>query len=210
VGAALILVVLSVLTFAKLPDIEDPPNSGPEGARLAGGVLVASTDRPTPPDGRALNIVVNGQQFLWRYTYPDGDRNVLNNPFAYEEMVVPTNTTVTLEILSQDVAHSWWVPELGGKMDAIPGYTNYTWFKITKPGVYRGQCAELCGRNHADMVARVRAVPPAEYEAWLARRKRDIAEARDAAAAEALNRIQEEEGETEEAPQEGENEESGG
>jgi cytochrome c oxidase subunit 2 len=93
-------------------------------------------------------------------------------------MVVPTNTTVTLDIVSQDVAHSWWIPALGGKQDAVPGYTNHTWFKISKPGVYRGQCAELCGRNHADMVATVRAVPPAAYDAWFARQKRDIETAR--------------------------------
>jgi cytochrome c oxidase subunit 2 len=178
-GAALILVVLAVLTFAKLSDIRDPANSGPDGATLAkGSVLVASSERRLPPDGRSLNIVVNGQQYLWRYTYPDGDTNALNNVFAYEEMVVPTNTTVTLDIVSQDVAHSWWIPELGGKMDAIPGYTNHTWFKVTRPGVFRGQCAELCGRNHANMVAAVRAVPPAQFDAWLAREKRDIEEAR--------------------------------
>ncbi len=56
--------------------------------------------------------------------------------------------------------HSWWIPELGGKADAIPGYTNQTWFKISEPGVYKGQCAELCGEDHADMRARVRAVTP--------------------------------------------------
>ena len=179
VGAALILVVLAVLTFAKLSDIQDPPNSGPAGASLANGsVLVASADRRLPPDGRSLNILVNGQQYLWRYTYPDGDDNTLNNAFSYEEMVVPTNTTVTLDIVSQDVAHSWWIPALGGKMDAIPGYTNHTWFKVTRPGVFHGQCAELCGRNHANMVARVRAVTPAEFDAWLARQKRDIETAR--------------------------------
>jgi cytochrome c oxidase subunit II len=178
-GAALILVVLSVLTFAKLSDIRDPVDSGPNGANLANdAVLVASTDRRLPPNGKSLNIVVNGQQYLWRYTYPDGDTNALNNVFAYEEMVVPTDTTVTLDIVSQDVAHSWWIPALGGKMDAVPGYTNHTWFQIAKPGVYRGQCAELCGRGHADMVARVRAVPAAQFDAWLARQKRDIEDAR--------------------------------
>jgi len=178
-GAALILVALSVLTFAKLSDIRDPVNSDAEGATVANGaVLVASTDQRLPPNGRSLNIKVNGQQYLWRFTYPDGDANALNNAFSYEEMVVPTRTTVTLDIESQDVAHSWWIPALGGKMDAIPGYTNHTWFKISRPGVYRGQCAELCGRNHANMVATVRAVAPAAFEAWLARQKRDIDKAR--------------------------------
>jgi cytochrome c oxidase subunit 2 len=185
-GAAVILVVLAVITFAKLGAIRNPPNSGPNGAQLADGVLVASgPSKRLPPNGRSLNIQVNGQQYIWRYTYPDGDTNDLNNAFSYQEMVVPVDTTVTLEIRAQDVAHSWWIPKLGGKFDAIPGYTNYTWFKI--PGrlagkVFTGQCAELCGRNHANMTAQVRAVTPQQYEQFITRRKADI-KAADAAAA---------------------------
>ncbi|HEX8768766.1 MAG TPA: cytochrome c oxidase subunit II, partial [Jatrophihabitans sp.] len=117
-------------------------------------------------------------QFLWRFTYPDGDRNPLNNVFSYEEMVVPVNTTVTLDIESQDVAHSWWIPKLGGKMDALPGYTNHAWFKATEEGVYDGNCTELCGRGHANMVARVRVVSVPEYEGWLDRQRRDIVAAK--------------------------------
>jgi cytochrome c oxidase subunit 2 len=182
VGAAVILIVLAVVTFVMLPGIRNPEETGPNGLQLADGVLTAQVDERRPPGGKSLDIVVNGQQYIWRYTYPDGDDNSLNNPFAYEELVVPTDTTVTLDILAQDVAHSWWIPELGGKFDAVPGYTNHTWFKIAKPGVYRGQCAELCGRNHANMVARVRAVPPAEFEAFLARQRRDTQAADEAAA----------------------------
>ena len=182
VGAAVILIVLAVVTFVMLPGIRNPEETGPNGLQLADGVLTAQVDERRPPGGKSLDIVVNGQQYIWRYTYPDGDDNSLNNPFAYEELIVPTDTTVTLDILAQDVAHSWWIPELGGKFDAVPGYTNHTWFKIAKPGVYRGQCAELCGRNHANMVARVRAVPPAEFEAFLARQRRDTQAADEAAA----------------------------
>ena len=182
VGAAAILIVLAVVTFIMLPGIRNPDATGANGLQLADGVLTAQVDERRPPGGKSLDIVVNGQQYIWRYTYPDGDDNSLNNPFAYEELVVPTDTTVTLDILAQDVAHSWWIPELGGKFDAVPGYTNHTWFKIAKPGVYRGQCAELCGRNHANMVARVRAVPPAEFEAFLARQRRDTQAADEAAA----------------------------
>ncbi len=183
VGAAVILVVLAVVTFAELGAIRNPPNSGADGYRAAsGGVLYATTDKRLPPNGRSLNIKVNGQQYVWRFTYADGDSNQLNNAFAYEEMVVPTNTTVTLDIEAQDVAHSWWIPALGGKFDAVPGYTNHTWFKISEPGVYTGQCAELCGRNHANMTARVRAVPPPQFERWLAGQQRDIKAADDAAA----------------------------
>lgn len=192
-GAAVILVVLAVITFSKLGAIRNPPNSGPNGAQLADGVLVASgPSKRLPPNGRSLNIQVNGQQYIWRFTYPDGDTNDLNNAFSYQEMVVPVDTTVTLEIRAQDVAHSWWIPKLGGKFDAIPGYTNYTWFKI--PGrlagqVFTGQCAELCGRNHANMTARVRAVTPQQYEQFISRRKADI-KAADAAAAVQRKRLE--------------------
>lgn len=176
VGAAVILVVLGGFTFAMLGDIRNPPNSDASGYNGPGTepVRFASAEDRQPPNGRALRIRVNGQQYLWRYTYADGDTNRLNNPFAYTEMVVPTKTTVTLEIVAQDVIHSWWIPQLGGKFDAVPGHTNYTWFKIDKPGVYRGQCAELCGRNHANMVASVRAVSPDEFKVWLAAKKRSI------------------------------------
>ena len=75
-------------------------------------------------------------------------------------MYVPINTTVTLDITASDVVHSWWIPTLGGKADAVPGYTNHTWFRISEPGVYQGQCAELCGEGHADMIARVHALTP--------------------------------------------------
>jgi cytochrome c oxidase subunit 2 len=170
VGAALILVLLAVVTFVKLDSIKNPPNSGPGGLPLASGTQFASLDQPKPPNGKSLNIDVNGQQFVWRFTYPDGT-------YAYEEMVVPIDTTVTLDIRSQDVAHSWWIPKLGGKFDAVPGYTNHTWFKITKAGIYKGQCAELCGRGHADMFAQVRAVPVPEYQAWLERQKANIQQA---------------------------------
>ena len=90
---------------------------------------------------------MNGQQYLWRYDYPGGAT-------SYYEMVVPTNTTVVLKITSSDVQHSWWIPKLGGKADAVPGHTNETWFKISKEGIYKGQCAELCGSGHADMRGR--------------------------------------------------------
>jgi cytochrome c oxidase subunit 2 len=175
-GAAVILVILAVVTFAFLDGIRNPPNSDADGfptAKVA-NVDNASAFQPRTPNGRALNIKVNGQRYAWRYTYPDADTNTLNNVFSYEELVVPTKTTVTLDIEAQDVAHSWWIPALGGKFDAVPGHTNFTWFKIPKPGVFTGQCAELCGRNHADMVAHVRAVTPAAFKTWLADKKSEI------------------------------------
>jgi cytochrome c oxidase subunit 2 len=187
VGAALILVFIAAFTFATLPSIRNPPNSDASVGQVAGvtsGVAVAQTEK-LPPNGKSLRIDVNGQQYVWRYTYADGDNNQLNNVFAYEEMVVPAGVTVTLRIRAQDVAHSWWVPELGGKFDAIPKHTNYTWFKVPadKAGTtFRGQCAELCGRNHANMIAKVKAVTPAQFEAWYASKKNEIKASDDAAA----------------------------
>jgi cytochrome c oxidase subunit 2 len=187
-GAALILVVLAVFTFIKLPSIRNPPNSGVGGLQLAdSGTLFASgPSQKLPPNGKALNVCVNGQQYIWRYTYASDCGNApLSSVFSYQQMVVPVETTVTLSIQAQDVAHSWWIPKLGGKFDAIPGYTNYTWFKIPAKfagKVFTGQCAELCGRNHANMTATVRAVTPSDYEKWLDTRKAEIKAADDAAA----------------------------
>ena len=83
-------------------------------------------------------------------------------------MVVPANRVVALSIVSADVAHSWWIPALGGKTDAIPGRTNHSWFKADGVASYDGQCAELCGLQHALMKARVQAVSEANYTAWTA------------------------------------------
>ncbi len=180
VGAAVILLALAVLTFAKLSSIENPPNSGSDGDQLEsdGGILYATADKNLPPNGKSLNITVIGRQYIWQYVYPGANEpDGLGAPYSYEEMVVPTNTTVTLDVVSDDVVHSWWVPELGGKVQAVPGYHNYTWFKIDKPGVFHGQCAFLCGRGHARMIATVKAVAPAQFDAWLANQKLEIAEA---------------------------------
>jgi cytochrome c oxidase subunit II len=185
IGAAVVLLALAVVTFAKLSSIQDPVNSGPEGSTLVsdrGARAYASVERKLPPDGKSLKITVVGRQFVWQYVYPGANEaNGLGAPYSYEAMVVPTNTTVTLDIVSADVVHSWWVPQLGGKFQAVPGYHNYTWFRIAKPGIYRGQCALICGRGHARMIATVKAVPPAQFEAWLAYQKKLIAEANAAA-----------------------------
>jgi cytochrome c oxidase subunit 2 len=167
VGAALILVVLAVVTFIKLPSIIDPPNSNADGLALS-----ASLTNPTPPNGKKLTICVQGRQYIWRYSYGNAclnDTFTKQLPYSYTTMEVPANTTIVLDIQSSDVIHSWWVPQLGGKVDAVPGYTTYTWFKAPHAGaMYRGQCAQLCGMNHAAMDAYVKVVSPAQYQEWLA------------------------------------------
>ena len=163
-----LIVFLAVFSITKLDAIERPDRAAADPAAVAAaGVGQRSDD--------TLTIKVIGRQYVWKYEYPDG-------AYAYHEMVVPVGVTVELDIMSVDVAHSWWIPKLGGKLDALPGYVNHTWFRVLKPGVYRGQCAELCGRNHADMLAEVRGVAPAAYARWVTRKKRELGAARSSAA----------------------------
>ena len=112
VAAALILVVLTVVTFVKLPSIVNPPNSDANGL-----VLSASVNAPTPPSGKKLTVCIQGRQFIWRYVYSN---TCLKDPFnpklaaySYTTMVVPAHTTIVLDIQSTDVIHSWWVPVAG-------------------------------------------------------------------------------------------------
>jgi cytochrome c oxidase subunit II len=170
-AAALILVVLTVVTFVKLPSIINPPNSSTNATFLS-----ASVNEPTPPNGRALTICVQGRQYIWRYVYGNGClHDPFKLPYSYTEMYVPAGTTVILDIQSSDVIHSWWVPSLGGKVDAVPGYTTYTWFKASKVGaLYHGQCAQLCGRQHAFMIAQVKVLSPSGYQQWLSSQKQAI------------------------------------
>jgi cytochrome c oxidase subunit II len=165
-AAALLIVFIAAFSLTKLHAIEHPDRSAnnPADAAMV-GVGNAADD--------ALHIEVVGRQYLWMYKYPNG-------AFSYHEMVAPVGVTVKLDIMSVDVAHSWWIPKLGGKFDALPGFISHTWFRLERPGVYRGQCAELCGRNHADMTAKVRGVTPAEYKAWVARQKSLIGQANNA------------------------------
>jgi cytochrome c oxidase subunit II len=189
VGAAVILVFLTVATFVLLDDVTHPAasqideNGNPVSASNA---AYAATNQKAPPAGSAsMNIVVDGQQYVWRYQYP-GEEGV----FAYTDMVVPVGMTVTLDVTADDVIHSWWIPELGGKMDAVPGYTNKTWFRIPVDKIpegedtviYEGQCAELCGRGHADMLGRVIGMRWDDYQEWYDRKAEEIQAARDEAA----------------------------
>jgi cytochrome c oxidase subunit 2 len=184
VGAIVLVTIVSVITFLFLPGILDPARSGSNGLNQAAGVPMAAVGQAAPPGDKALKIHVNGQQYIWRFDYVGEKPLDAGRPvYAYTDMYVPINTTVTLKIYSSDVVHSWWIPKLGGKADATPGYTNETWFKISKPGVYKGQCAELCGDNHADMRARVIALPVDQYKAWVENQRKNILAAQKALAA---------------------------
>ena len=176
IGAIVLVAIIATVTFIFLPGIINPEKSGPGGLARAAGVPYAAVGQPDPPaGGKSLLIHVNGQQYIWRFDYVGEKPITEGRPlYAYTDMVVPINTTVILKINSSDVAHSWWVPKLGGKADAIPGHTNETWFKIKNAGTYWGQCAELCGENHADMRNRVIALPVDQYQAWLDKQRKDL------------------------------------
>lgn len=114
-----------------------------------------------------LTVEVIGHQWFWEYRYPG--HGVV---FANEPLVIPSGKIVAADVTSIDVVHSWFVPEFGVKMDANPGRVNHTWFQVEKAGTYGGQCAELCGVLHGDMLITVNVVSPEEFERWLAEKKK--------------------------------------
>jgi cytochrome c oxidase subunit 2 len=146
VGPVLILFVIATFVFVKLPTIQDVP------AAAAGQ--------------RNLVIDVIGTQFTWQFRYPNGVVTI-------DRMRAPVGRTVELHITAPDwdVIHSWWIPALGGKMDAIPGKLNKSWFEAARVGVFQGQCAELCGVYHAKMLASVEVMPAAEFDSWYKERR---------------------------------------
>ena len=118
-----------------------------------------------------MNITVVGYRYGWQYTYQeDGVQfdSVGQNPTP---MVVPVGKLIRIRTQGRDVIHSWWVPYLMGKTDAVPGYDNYTWIQPLQTGTYNGQCAELCGEGHSTMLLQVKVVSQGDYDQWLAQMK---------------------------------------
>ena len=183
VGAVVLVLVIAVTTFVMLPSIKNPAPSliDANGNQVGSNAAFAATDQKAPPEGASMNIKIDGKQYVWQFTYPalDGQKGV----FSFTDLYVPAGMTITLDIQSDDVQHSWWIPQLGGKADALPGYTNHTWFRA-KAGTYHGQCAELCGRNHANMYATVHVLPFDEWKAWYDRQAEDLKTAKADAAKE--------------------------
>ncbi len=139
----LILAAIAGFVFFKLPGIADAPKA-------------AAADE--------ITIKIEGHQFYWLFHYPNG-------AISIDRMVAPANEVVKEDVIGLpfDVAHSWWVPELGGKYDAIPGIVNHTWFQAPV-GDYVARCAELCGIQHALMTGVVHVVPRAQYQAFISKR----------------------------------------
>lgn len=132
-----------------------------------------------------MTLKVTGYQWYWGYEYPDqGDisfnaymipekdidpaKGQLRLLETDNEVVVPIDTVIRVQLTGNDVIHAWTVPAFGIKKDAVPGRLNEAWFKVTKPGVYYGQCSEICGNGHAYMPIKVRAVTQDEFTAWVA------------------------------------------
>nr|WP_226992251.1 cytochrome c oxidase subunit II [Aliiglaciecola lipolytica] len=148
----------------------------------AAKTLIAMED----PENSEVTILVTGSQWKWHYKYMENDveyysvmatqQEQINNKFAKGEnyllevdrpLVIPTGKKVRFLVTSDDVIHSWWVPDFAVKKDANPGFINEAWTNVNEPGIYRGQCAELCGKDHGFMPIVVIAKEPAEYQAWV-------------------------------------------
>jgi cytochrome c oxidase subunit 2 len=155
--------------------------------------IIEMEDTKTKAD---MVLKVTGMQWKWQYEYPDAGvkfistmstpREQIANAEAKGEhyllevdnpVVLPVGKKVRVLLTSTDVIHTWWVPQFGTKRDAIPGFLRETWIKIEKPGTYRGQCAELCGKDHGFMPVVVQAVSEPEYLAWLDKKKAEQAAA---------------------------------
>lgn len=117
-----------------------------------------------PPVAPALTIQIDAHAWWWEARYQNGDSS--STFTTANEIHVPVGRVVRIELTSQDVIHSFWVPQLAGKMDVVPGRTNVTWIEALAPGRYRGQCAEFCGVEHAHMAFYVIADAPADFDRW--------------------------------------------
>src|SRR6266536_107217 len=144
VEGALILFVVRFRNRGRSRTLEGPEINSADSASAAG-----------PP----LIVKVEGRQFYWNFVYPNGVIQV-------EQMRVPVNRDIKLLINSEDVDHSWWIPALQGKFDAIPGKTNHLWFRADQAGTFKGQCGEFCGYEHAHMDAAIQAVPNDQFQSW--------------------------------------------
>ena len=134
----------------------------PVGILVVLMVLTFQTFRDIDPNRPTdLTIEVTGKQWLWEFNYPEYGVSTIG------EIYLAVNTDVKVEIRSADVIHSFWIPQLGGKTDAVPGYLRTTWFKPTKLGQFHGQCAEFCGVAHSKMPITVKVVDQQSFDLWI-------------------------------------------
>jgi cytochrome c oxidase subunit II len=186
VEAALLWVVLRYRRSVQPPGYVPPQVHGHNGLEIAWTIaplvivlaiaaysFVELQKDFQPISNEQMLVVVSGHQFGWNYDYGNGvvvhQEGTLSA--EVEPFVVPTNTLVKLQFRGTDVIHSWWVPAISGKTDAVPGYDNFSWLKIEHPGKWRGECAELCGTGHASMQIIVQAMDQSDFDAWMAKQK---------------------------------------
>jgi cytochrome c oxidase subunit II len=195
VGAIIYVAVIGLLGFGlwrgRRSSSPDDPSRTPPAWLVPGGAVVTvlvvtvllilslktfGTVAAGPAAGD-LTVEVVGHQWWWTIRYPGVTPE--DTVETANELHVPVGRRVIVRLLATDVIHSFWVPALQGKLDQIPGKTNVTWLQADRPGVYRGQCAEYCGLQHARMAFVVIARPPAEFEAWLRHERAPAAPAAD-------------------------------
>ena len=176
--------VLFVLGIVFTESIRTPDASGPDGLQAAANRTAQVNVAPPPSsDSETLTINVIGQQWLWRYEYPvrESDDQTFQPVFSYEELVVPEDTTVILNVTSTDVVHRWSVPSLTGKVDAVPGQVATTWFKADEAGeVHEGRSYQYSGPGYPTMRTRVEVVSATDYEAWVDEQQQLISEGQQA------------------------------
>ena len=148
-------------------------------------VLITIAQTGTPPKSATLTVKVIAHRWWWEFQYLGPSRN--DRTVTANELHVPLGQPVRIELSSADVIHSFWVPELIGKTDVIPGQTNVTWIEAAEPGIYRGECGEYCGVQHAHMDFEVVAQPTAQFQAWLSHEASPAATPSDPAAARGRN-----------------------
>jgi cytochrome c oxidase subunit 2 len=127
--------------------------------------MVTIADIAGPPAAPAVRLKVTAQQWWWKVQYLNSDVSRILT--TANEIHIPTGKPIQIELTSTDVIHSFWIPALSGKTDAIPGQTNIQWLEASRPGVYRGQCTEYCGMQHAHMGMFVIAQKPSQFQSWL-------------------------------------------
>jgi heme/copper-type cytochrome/quinol oxidase subunit 2 len=176
IATAAVFAALALVTFVlgviETNNAKQVSASGPNGLQAAALTTAQRTlSLPvTSASNAPLTIRACGQQWLWRYEYPDGT-------YSYYELVVPVDTTVVLHLCSTDVVHRWWVPGLGGKFDATPGESNSTWFRADETGVFDGASYAFSGASYAVMRTRVRVVDVPTYQTWLEQQGKGIQDA---------------------------------
>jgi cytochrome c oxidase subunit 2 len=152
-----------------------PPTNALEGTESAeGGEPISGSE---PSEGAPLEIDAIAQQWLWRFEYPGGQPG--QRTFSYGELVVPVDTAVVLNVSAIDVVHTWWVPALGGQVQAVPGEVTQTWFKADEVGRYSGRSTVFSGTSFPAMRSWVRVVTVPEYQQYVEQLKRDLTGAQD-------------------------------